>query len=298
MSFRNRLIEAGRLVPLGTPGLYGRDGTFEAVAAGLEALITQLGAGERTETLRLPPGMSMAAFARTGYMRNFPQLAGTVHCFCGDERAHRQLVRQLECSEDWTAEQRASEVALVPASCYPVYGLVAARGPLPEGGAVVDVAAWCFRHEPSDDPMRQQMFRMREYVRLGTPDQAIGYRNAWVERGQAMARRLGLNSAVDIANDPFFGRAGRVLASGQRDQALKLELLIPVGDDQEQGACMSFNAHRDSFGHSWGLRTADGAVAHTACVGFGIERLTLALFSQHGLDPADWPPPVRAALHL
>ena len=35
------------------------------------------------------------------------------------------------------------------------------------------------------------------------------------------------------------------------------------------------------------------SVAHTACVGFGLERITLALLRHHGLDLAAWPEAVR-----
>ena len=45
---------------------------------------------------------------------------------------------------------------------------------------------------------------------------------------------------------------------------------------------MSFNYHRDHFGTVWNLRNADGEVAHTGCVAFGIDRLALALFATHG----------------
>ena len=31
-----------------------------------------------------------------------------------------------------------------------------------------------------------QIFRQREYVRLGTPGQALAHRNYWLERGEAM----------------------------------------------------------------------------------------------------------------
>jgi hypothetical protein len=37
-------------------------------------------------------------------------------------------------------------------------------------------------------------------------------------------------------------------------------------------------------------------MAHTACFGFGIDRITLALLDHHGTDPADWPADVRAVL--
>jgi hypothetical protein len=44
------------------------------------------------------------------------------------------------------------------------------------------------------------------------------------------------------------------------------------------------------------MRQADGGVAHTACVGFGLERITLALLRHHGLDLAAWPDSVRTTL--
>ena len=63
-------------------------------------------------------------------------------------------------------------------------------------------------------------------------------------------------------------------------------------------ACLSFNYHRDHFGQIWGLRQADGQVAHTGCVGFGLERMTLALLYHHGLDPSHWPEDVRDVLEI
>ena len=37
-------------------------------------------------------------------------------------------------------------------------------------------------------------------------------------------------------------------------------------------------------------------MAHTSCVGFGLERIALALYRRHGFDRARWPSPVREAL--
>ena len=108
---------------------------------------------------------------------------------------------------------------------------------------------------------------------------------------------LGLEVDVVPANDPFFGRAGRILASGQRDQGLKMEVVSPISNDQP-GALVSVNAHLDHFGADFGIATSDGGVAHTACMGFGLERVTLALLRRHGLRPATWPGPVRRRLSL
>ncbi len=87
-----------------------------------------------------------------------------------------------------------------------------------------------------------------------------------------------------------------MLKASQRDQELKFELLIPVNDGKGPTACMSFNYHQDHFGAGWDIRTHDGEIAHTACVGFGMERVALALFKHHGLDVEAWPRSVRAVL--
>ena len=182
-----------------------------------------------------------------------------------------------------------TQLALVPAACYPVYPIVASRGPLPKGGGVVDAGGgWVFRHEPSEDPARLQMFRQREIVRLGAPDEVLAWRDAWSERGLALLRSLELEAERDRATDPFFGRAGRMLAANQRQQELKLELLVPIAAE-EPTAVASFNYHRDHFAVKFDLRLQDGETAHTACLGFGQERITLALLRRHGLEPSAWP---------
>jgi seryl-tRNA synthetase len=61
---------------------------------------------------------------------------------------------------------------------------------------------------------------------------------------------------------------------------------------------MSFNYHREYFGNVWGIRDAQDELAHTSCVAFGIDRLTVALFAMHGLDLAQWPLVTRRALTL
>jgi seryl-tRNA synthetase len=61
---------------------------------------------------------------------------------------------------------------------------------------------------------------------------------------------------------------------------------------------MSFNYHREHFGQVWGIHDDKGELAHTSCVAFGIDRLTVALFAIHGLDLKTWPAVTKAALAL
>ncbi len=294
--FRDALIGQGLLIPTGVDGLYGRSGVFEEVVDRFDALVSAWGRDAGAEVMRFPPALARHHFERSGYLNSFPHLAGTIHSFTGDERAHQTMLRRLEAGEDWTEGQAATRLVMTPAACYPVYPTLAQRGPLGAQGALADVCSYCFRHEPSLDPARLQLFRMREYVRLGTAAQVTDFRQDWLERGRALMESLALPVTVELANDPFFGRAGRMLSASQRDQGLKFELLVPITSEDRPTACLSFNYHQDHFGLLWDIRDGEGGVAHTACVGFGMERVALALFRHHGLDPRGWPAAVRAVL--
>src|SRR6202012_4004468 len=101
------------------------------------------------------------------------------------------------------------------------------RGALPAGGLQFDIEADVFRHEPSQSLDRLQSFRMREFVRIGSPQEIVEFRESWMARAPKIAGDLGLPFKLYVANDPFFGRVGQVMAVSQRQQALKFELLIP-----------------------------------------------------------------------
>jgi seryl-tRNA synthetase len=290
------LVEAGLFIPSGVPGLFGLSGVFENVVERFEGYVTRMGADLGAEVMRFPPLLSRKAYAQTDHLDTFPNLVGSVHTFTGTSEDAIELARRKAAGEDWTSGLQPAEVVMVPAACYPLYPT--ATGTLPEGGRTVDLRAFVFRHEPSGDPARMQVFRQREYVRLGTPDQALAHRDSWLQRGADMLRAVGLEAQAVVANDPFFGRGGRVLVASQREQALKYELIVPVASTEKLTAVVSCNYHLDHFGLTFDIRTPDGQPAHTACIGFGLERIALALFRAHGFDPGQWPAAVRGVLAL
>jgi hypothetical protein len=123
----------------------------------------------------------------------------------------------------------------------------------------------------------------------------LAWREEWAQRGLELLSLLGLEAELDVANDPFFGRRGRMLAANQRQDRLKLEILVHIAGPGPT-ACASFNHHRDHFAETYGLTLSSGGTAHTACLGFGHERIVLALLRTHGLDPQVWPVSVRSEL--
>lgn len=282
---------------LGVDGVYARTAVYEDVVNRLNALISNQ-RDARAEVLRFPPVMSRSQLEKSGYLKSFPNLLGCVCALHGTEPQIRAAADRYENGGDWTAALAPSDLVLSPAACYPLYPLVAQRGVVPDGALLFDVAADCFRHEPSLALNRLQSFRMREFVCVGKPGDIESFRNSWMERAQSLAAELGLPCGLDVASDPFFGRVGQVMAVSQRQQSLKFELLVPYFPGAVPTACMSFNYHRDHFGTTWNIRTAAGEVAHTGCVAFGLDRLALALFATHGVEFAQWPTRVRQALMI
>jgi seryl-tRNA synthetase len=290
-------IASALFMRLGSDGVYARTALYQRVFARLGALVDRLREAQ-AEVLRFPPVMNRRQLERSGYLKSFPNLLGCVCTLHGSEAAIRAAAERCESGGDWTTSLAAADLVLTPAACYPLYPLVAARGPLPAGGLLFDVAADCFRREPARSLDRLQSFRMREFVRLGSPGEITAFRERWIARARELAAELVLPHTVEIANDPFFGRVGQVMAVSQLQQTLKFELLIPYFVGARPTACMSFNYHRDHFGQVWGMKAGGGAPVHTGCVAFGLDRLAVALFASHGLDTGQWPRSARRALEL
>jgi seryl-tRNA synthetase len=267
---------------------------FEDVLNRFDALILDIAREDGAEVMTFPPTIDRAIIEKTNYMDSFPHLVGAVFSFFGKESAARDLSARVRSGEPWGGDLAMTHVCLNPAACYPLYPTLA--GTVADEGRLVTMFAWVFRHEPSIEPTRMQAFRIREYVRCGTPEQVVEWRDMWLARGVELLTSLGLPARADVAADPFFGRGGKLLAVNQKEQQLKFEVLVPVVSESAPTALCSFNYHQDKFGDAFGIRLADGSNAHTACLGFGLERVTMALFQTHGFDPGRWPGEVRAKL--
>lgn len=293
-AFYDDLVSAKLIIPSDVPGVFGRGPVFEDVIDRFGAVITRLAANDGAEKMTFPPTLSRRVFEKSEFLDSFPQLAGSVFSFDGTDAQHRELIDRVHAGKPWDDLQTMTDVVLIPAACYPLYPTL--QGELPPEGKLVDLQQWVFRHEPSHEPTRMQSFRVREFVRVGTPDMVIAWRNMWLKRGHELLLALGLDAKAEVASDPFFGRGGRMLAASQKEMQLKFEVLIPVTSEEKPCAVCSFNYHQDHFGKIFDIKTANGEVAQTACLGFGMERVTMALFKTHGVDPAQWPAEARKLL--
>ena len=126
-------------------------------------------------------------------MDSFPNLCGAIHSFVGGERDARAISQRIDAGKPWGELLGMTDVVLNPAACYPLYPTC--TGTLPPGGRHVTMPAWVYRQEPSLEPTRMRSFRVREFVRIDTPDVVVEWRDMWLERGVAMLTSLELAGA-------------------------------------------------------------------------------------------------------
>lgn len=293
--FREALLSAGHLIGTGVPGVFGRGPEFHELMGRVERALDPVCRGPGVTPAYFPAVTPRSVLQKTGYMESLPHICGSVHAFTGNDKTLQPLIKAAAEGGDWSPHLTQTDVVLTPAACYPLYPTL--RGTLPAGGRHFDLTGHCFRHEPSPDPMRMQAFQLRENVRVGSPAEVQAWRGQEMERGLALLIEWGLPARLALASDPFFGRGGRMLSSNQLAQELKFEVVVAAYGPDQETACASFNYHEDHFSKPFDIRTADGAMAHTACLGFGLERIALALLKVHGLSPSKWPRALRQRIY-
>jgi seryl-tRNA synthetase len=185
-----------------------------------------------------------------------------------------------------------AETVLRPAVCLPVYRELEGTA-LPAGGLTITTSGKAFRYESSNMEGLQRLwdFSMREIVFVGSAQDVESQRPRMIDAVTSLLEDWDLAFRLAAASDPFFATVRGTKALWQRSRALKYEMLVDIGSSVI--AAGSINFAGSLFGNAFRIQTDQGESATTACVGFGLERLVLALFSQHGFEPARWPRAMR-----
>src|SRR5271169_574777 len=138
-------IAEGLFRSMGVDGVYARTALYAHAVERLERYITRQ-RDPKAEIMEFPPVMSRMQLEKSGYLKSFPNLLGCVCALHGTEASIRAAAERHETGGDWTTSLSPADLVLSPAACYPVYPMVAARGPVPPGGLQFDIEADCFRH--------------------------------------------------------------------------------------------------------------------------------------------------------
>lgn len=140
---------------------------------------------------------------RVGYVDGFPNLLGTVHTFTGSaQRWHELQLARHEQGAAWHSDQRITDVAVLPATCYHLYPLFEGQD-LTEP-VVLTAEAYCYRNEETHERGRLRSFRMREFVRVGCAAEVA----AWRDSDGAVQAVASSNCHKDHFGAPFAIRIG------------------------------------------------------------------------------------------
>ncbi len=252
---------------------------------------------------RYPTLIATETLRRADYFSSFPQFLMFVTRLHNDTRTYQAFQKQ-QASGGATNQEILDhcfnlDYCLPPTMCYHTFQQLEGSRVADAGSSVVTSVGKSFRFESRYAKTLERLwdFTIREIVFLGDQADVLASREAFMKRSFQLIEDLGLAGHCEAANDPFFcsGDAASKVFS-QRLMELKYELRLPIDSDQTIAAA-SFNYHSDHFGSCFEITENAGQTAqaaHTACVGFGLERLTFAVLSQHGTDRNDWPDILRS----
>jgi seryl-tRNA synthetase len=253
---------------------------------------TRFGAEEEDHPALLDPSV----LARCGYFTSFPHSVSLVSHLTEDFDAI-EAFRAANTDTDSlhvpdASALTCSDAVLRPAVCLPVYRQLEGMS-LPAGGLTVTTTGRAFRYESGNMVGLERLwdFSMREIVFVGSAQDVESQRPRMVETVTSLMEEWDLGFRLVAASDPFFATVRGTKALWQRARALKYECLVDIGTNVI--AAGSINFAGTLFGDAFRIHTDEGESATTACVGFGLERLVLALFSQHGFDAERWPSAMR-----
>ncbi|MEM7425614.1 MAG: hypothetical protein AAF441_05935 [Pseudomonadota bacterium] len=187
-------------------------------------------------------------------------------------------------------------MCLNPAACFPAYPTL--KGKRYETGECFTWMGRVFRYESRNISGLDRLFEfnVRELVFIGSDDYVRDVRQRSIPIVQQLAEYFDIDCKLQTATDPFFATVSAAKKFWQAAQEVKNEIKIPVLNGKGEVstlACGSINLHGNFFGERFDIEDGQGNAAMTGCVGLGIERWVLAVFTQHGFDEERWPAEVR-----
>ena len=276
------------------PGVFVYTGLMADLYHGLDRTFGDLAAGLGARQVCLPSLMSTDTLVRAGYLRGNAHSANYVYHIHEDRSAISRLARQLAAGpggidlSELPTTAPSPEAILSPAACQPIYHMLSGR----DVGESFVASGYvrCYRYESGATRglRRSREFGVREIVYVGSKTDAAAFRADLLDLCSSLLDRFELQGTLETAADPFFTDTSALYRTFQLSLELKHELQLVVGEN-ETVAAASVNYHGDHFGRSWDIKSNGGETAFSCCMGFGIDRWCLAVFSQFGFDVQNWP---------
>lgn len=291
------LLRSGELIEFGQ-GRYGFGDLLTRLIGRLDEICLDYAAEFEASHRQFPALIGADVMDTCRYLRSFPHSLCLVSHLREDLDGIVAFTSQAHMADGRLAVPPESlddvKVLLAPSVCFHCYaGLAHSRLGEPQ---TVTAIGKCFRYESGNLSGLERLwdFTMREVIFVGEKDFVLRGRDSSVESVVRLLGRLGLQFTIETATDPFFIDGFAVQSAFQRLFDLKYEIRAALPYSNKSLAVGSFNYHQDFFGRTFEIDAPDGSPSHTSCVGFGLERLALAVVAQHGIDPDSWPRDLRS----
>lgn len=296
-------LEASRQVIPIQPGFFSFQGdflrVFKAINQAVLALATRVGAVEQEHPAIWP----VRLFKEIDYFHEFPQqvilCAPVKDDFDSRSTFAKQFAKDAAFETVPMGELMADAAyGLQPAVCDCCYYTL--EGHALSGDSFFTTYNNVFRNERSASNRLDRLtnFSVRDIMFVGSDSFVLEARQQLIELLTQFLVALQLRAKIETANDPFFANESVMKSVFQNVHRLKYELLAEIPHLDREIAVGSINLHTDFFGKAFAIRLANGQPAHSGCIGVGMERMTYALFCQHGSHLDQWPPEVLRFLHL
>lgn len=296
-------LESRRDVIPVQPGFYSLQGDFLRVFQAIDRVVRRVGAELGAIEQEHPAVWPVQLFRSIDYFHEFPQQVILCAPVKDDFTARTEFSRRYAKGQPFEGVpmndlMADSTYGLQPAVCDCCYYTLGGARSLQD--AFYTTYNKVFRNErsPTNRLDRLTNFTVRDIMFVGREEFVLESRQRLIEQLSRMLERLDVNAKIETANDPFFANESAMKSVFQNAHRLKYELLADIPHLGRAIAVGSVNLHTDFFGKSFDIRLPDGALAHSGCIGVGMERMTYALFCQHGPRLQRWPRPLLEFLGL
>lgn len=248
-----------------------------------------------------PAMVSSELLSRVGYFESHPNAASFV-CHMVEDFDELETFRKANTGGQFvnpTGDLLASpHHCLNPAACFPCYEAFQKQR-LQTDTKVLTWTGRVFRYESRNMRGLERLweFNVRELVFIGSDDFIFEARRKAVALVAQLAEEWNLDCFIETATDAFFPTVFAERSFWQQVTDVKYEIRLAIEPSALEArrtiAGGSINLHGPFFGERFDITLPNGGPASTACVGWGLERWVLALFSQHGFDSNDWPVGLR-----
>lgn len=297
-----QLEAAGDVIPI-QPGFYTLQGDFLKVFHAINRAVLKMAHDVGAVEQENPAVWPVRLFKMIDYFHEFPQqmiLCAPVK----DDFKSRSLFSKLYAKDqDFESVPMNEHMAdatygLQPAVCdcsyYTLEGACAHRD------TYYTTYNKVFRNEKSATNRLDRLtnFSVRDIMFVGSEEFVLEAREKLIEVLSGFLVSLQINAKIETANDPFFANESAMKSVFQNAHKLKYELLARIPHLDKDIAVGSINLHTDFFGKAFDIKMHDGRTASSGCIGVGMERMTYALFCQHGPSLGQWPDGVLQFLQL